>query len=428
MTLHTESRRQSNKCKKKKYFKRQIAIGLLLLQLHANNSIFAAAAAAAVFTSLSSSGGPSSRCLYTSIVAHLLIKAAEHQLALNKLLLILTLLQLFINKYIYIFIYLYIHPSIALILGPLGAPYASLVQQKGPPYLILNIFIYKRMQNQRKHSRRGAPGGPPVPLGAPKGPPNAAAVWGPTGPLSSVCCCFFIVLLLLYHQQTAYVSAAPISSAVSSAAASKPYAIGNRLIGFLKSGRGTSSAAASAAYAAGAGAAAAAAAGAAAGAEAEGEQQPLEGRYCCSSSSTIRLPTRSVVVGGGETAAKAFDLLHGKPYSVQKQLLLLLLLLLSPFLCAAADASNFVASRVYSSAAFISSAAVAAAVAADAAAAAAAAAVCMQVLRCAAAGSELVRLTVQGPKEAEASKRISHALKEVLKGDRQFIKRRQTPH
>lgn len=51
------------------------------------------------------------------------------------------------------------------------------------------------------------------------------------------------------------------------------------------------------------------------------QPQKLGGSYCSSISSTQRLPTRTVVVGGGPGAAKAFDLLNGKPLAEQKQLL-----------------------------------------------------------------------------------------------------------
>lgn len=50
------------------------------------------------------------------------------------------------------------------------------------------------------------------------------------------------------------------------------------------------------------------------------QQFQLRGRYCCSVSSTQRLPTRTVVVGGGEAGAKAFDLLQAASLSAQQQL------------------------------------------------------------------------------------------------------------
>lgn len=51
------------------------------------------------------------------------------------------------------------------------------------------------------------------------------------------------------------------------------------------------------------------------------QPQDLVGRYCCSVATTQRLPTRTVVIGGGAAGAEAFDLLHGKPLAAQQQLL-----------------------------------------------------------------------------------------------------------
>ncbi|KAL8453559.1 hypothetical protein Emag_001778 [Eimeria magna] len=135
-----------------------------------------------------------------------------------------------------------------------------------------------------------------------------------------------------------------------------------------------------------------------------GQPCQLEGGYCCSVSSTQRLPTRSVVVGGGAAGSEAFDLLHGQPAAVQQRLLEQKLqkqqqqgeeeagrrgvvLMGGAHRLAVQTMANSDTRDVEGTV--------------------------KQVLRCAAAGADMVRLTVQGPREAEASRAIVEQLREL---------------
>ncbi|KAL8431744.1 hypothetical protein ACSSS7_005070 [Eimeria intestinalis] len=135
----------------------------------------------------------------------------------------------------------------------------------------------------------------------------------------------------------------------------------------------------------------------------------LEGGYCCSVSSTQRLPTRSVVVGGEAAGSEAFDLLHGQPAAVQQRLLQQkqqhqqqqqqqqqvgeeaggggVVLVGGAHRLAVQTMANSDTRDVEGTV--------------------------QQVLRCAAGGADMVRLTVQGPREAEASRAIVDRLREL---------------
>ncbi|KAL8446189.1 hypothetical protein Emed_005144 [Eimeria media] len=130
----------------------------------------------------------------------------------------------------------------------------------------------------------------------------------------------------------------------------------------------------------------------------------LEGGYCCSVSCTQRLPTRSVVVGGGPAGSEAFDLLHGQPAEVQQRLLQQKLSKLQQQGEEDAGGQGVV---LVGGAHRLAVQTMANSDTRDVEG------TVKQVLRCAAAGADMVRLTVQGPREAEASRAIVERLREL---------------
>ncbi|KAL8426645.1 hypothetical protein Efla_005902 [Eimeria flavescens] len=139
------------------------------------------------------------------------------------------------------------------------------------------------------------------------------------------------------------------------------------------------------------------------------EPQKLEGRYCSSTSNTQRLPTRTVVVGGGAAGAEAFDLIHGQEATVQQRLLQEKLLPRNKKLPEEQTQELWRSQGVVLVGAVVR-----------------VQLLCLtlrhraplrmtplQVMRCAAAGADMVRLTVQGPREADASRAIVEKLREM---------------